>query len=280
MNFDGENRRGKGLGIAASTPDFGIFVGHRLPSQESSPLGNVEVQETHAGIGFAVGPNLSFGIAAITARADWEGFGTHGTHASAWSLSFGARARLSKRWVLGVSARPSMPIQSPGGTNYWSLVEIPSRLSASATWLTNTPFKIHFGFSGFGAQDETVALAEPTRPTARVFSIQPRLGIEYTAYKDDLTQFDLYAGSYWEPARIEGLSTRTHFTGGAGLKVWAGRASIAFDRAEGYSNFIAGIGVDVLDLAVKIKLIPIPDSIRESKTNPKPKPFEAPPVEE
>jgi hypothetical protein len=149
-----------------------------------------------------------------------------------------------------------MPIQGPGGNAYWSLVEIPSRFSASATWLTNTPFKVHFGFSAFGAQDESVALADPNRPTARVFSIQPRLGIEYTVFKNDLTQFDLYAGSYWEPARIEGLSTRTHFTGGAGLKVWAGRASIAFDRAEGYSNFIAGIGIDVLDLAVKIKLIP------------------------
>jgi hypothetical protein len=280
MNFDGVNRRGKGLGIAASTPDFGIFVGHRMPSQESSSLGNVEVQETHAGLGVAIGPNLSLGIAAITARADWEGFGAPGTHASAWSLSFGARARLSKRWVLGVSARPSMPIQLPAGSSYWSLVEIPSRLSASATWLTNTPFKVHFGFSAFGAQNNAVALADPNRPTARVLSVQPRLGVEYTAYKNDLTQFDLYIGSYWEPARIEGLSARMHFTGGAGLKIWAGRASIAFDRAEGYSNFIAGIGIDVLDLAVKIKLIPIPESIREAKKNPQPKPFDAPVTEE
>lgn len=260
MNFDGRRRRGVGTGVVASSPRFGIFLGHRLPSQESSPEGTVEVQETHLGAAYGFGDRFSFGVAAVAARADWKGFEKPTTHASAWSAAFGGRFRLDERWMLGVAYRPGIPIQDPDDSSYRSRVEVPSRLVTAVTFAPDSPFKFHFGLSVYGSQKETVELADPSLATARVLSFQPRLGIEYAAYRKDHVHLDLYAGAYFEPARIDGLSTRTHLTGGASLKAWAGRASVAFDRASGYSNFIAGIGIDLLDLAVQVKLIPLPKS--------------------
>jgi len=257
---DGINRRAEGMGIAASSPRFGLFVGHRMPSQESSSQGKVEVQETHVGGGLPINEQLAVGAALIAARTDWQGFGQPNDHAAIWSVSFGARYRLSDRVQLGGSFRPSMPIQHQNDNSYRGLMEIPMRLMLGASYCFSEKLKLHSSLVLFGKQDDTVSLADPNRPAARTVSFQPRLGIEYEVFQEGITSLGAYAGTYLEPARIEGLSTRFHYTGGLGLKVWAGRASLAFDRANGYKNVIATIGIDILDLLVKVKVIPVPEN--------------------
>jgi hypothetical protein len=260
MNFDGERRQSGVLGVVGSSPGFGLFVGRRLPSQESALDGRVDVQETHAGAALPIGDRFTLGGALISARADWIGFGEAASHASAWSFAFGARMKASDALLLGVSYRPRISLQRPNHSDYRSLVEIPSRLLIGATFLTGTSFRFHVTTSIFGRDDDTVALNDPGRPAGRAISLQPRFGVEYMAYKNDPIQLDLYAGTYFEPGRIQGLSTRTHFTAGAGLKFLSGRASLAVDRASGYANTTAAVGIDVLDLIVKAGIIRDPKS--------------------
>lgn len=261
MNGDGVYRRSEGIGLAASSPRFGLFVGHRTPSQEFSLAGRVEVQETHLGGAFPIG-NLTVGAAVISARTDWTGFNQPQIHESAWSVSFGTRYRFSDRVQLGLSVRPSVPIQRRGDTSYRGLLEIPARIMLGGSIFITPEFQLHSAITIFGQQDDTVSLADPNRPAARSISTQPRLGLEYKIYEKGIVSLSSYAGTYLEPGRLDGVSTRFHYTGGAGLKVWAGRAAFAFDRASGYKNVIATVGIDVLDLLVKVKVIPVPESAR------------------
>ncbi|RYZ89970.1 MAG: hypothetical protein EOP04_05365 [Proteobacteria bacterium] len=257
MNGDGIYRRSEGSGLVASSRAFGLFVAHRLPSQEAARLGKTELQETHIGGGFPIG-RLVIGGALIFARADWQGFGLPNDKATNWSANFGLRYVFSENFRVGLAGRPTLPIQRKAHSDYKSIVEMPAHIMLGASYFVNRRTAAHFTLMVFGQQTDTVTLEDPTRPSARAVAFQPRLGGEYEVYQKGITTFSVYAGTYLEPARVEGMRSRFHRTGGAGLKVWAGRASFAIDRASGYKNMIATVGVDILDLLVKIKVIPVP----------------------
>jgi hypothetical protein len=68
----------------------------------------------------------------------------------------------------------------------------------------------------------------------------------------------VFAGSYLEMTRIDGTGNRLHVTSGIELHPWIVNFGAGADLSAGYSNYLVGIGVDIVKAMVKLDLIPTP----------------------
>ena len=265
MNSDGEFREGEGKGLLASSPRFGFFFGHRLPSQETDGSTTVEVQETHFGAAYRFSDHLIAGASVISARADWATTTTE--HASAWTAAFGA-TYIHERFRYALAFRPSVPITGVNQPDALRVVEIPWRLSVGASYALLSDVFLHGALITFGGQKGARQMASPNAPAADSFALQPRLGVEYRIVESDPWGLSVFAGGYVEPGRMEGYNARVHTTGGVSLGFLSARASIAIDRAPGYKNVLSYIGVDILDALIRLRAFPFLDKFKEPVTPP------------
>jgi hypothetical protein len=91
-------------------------------------------------------------------------------------------------------------------------------------------------------------------------TFQPRLGAAYVFADFKNVKGTAFGGTYFEWSRIDGESNRVHATGGLELKPWVFTAGIGTDLSAGYSNFILSVGVDLLQVLEKVKIVPTPYS--------------------
>ncbi len=263
MNSDGEYRRGEGKGILLSSPRFGLFLGHRLPSQETDGSTVVEVQETHLGSAYRFTDHIAIGVSVISARADWHT--VTDSHASAWTAAVGG-TYIHDRTRYAISFRPSMPITGDNQPDALKVVEIPWRLSFGVSHALSSDFFIHGALVTFGQQKGARQIAAPKAPAGDSYSLQPRLGVEYRLLEKDPWGLSFFGGTYVEPGRLQGYNARVHTTGGISFGFLSGRASIGVDRAPGYKNVLTYIGIDVLDALVRLRAFPFLDEFK----NPEP----------
>lgn len=260
MNSDGEFRRGEGQGILASSPRFGLFMGHRVPSEETGGSTTVEVKETHYGVAYRLNDHLSVGLSMINARGNW--YSPSPSHAATWNMGAGA-TYTQDRIRYALAFRPSMPITNSSQPEPIRVVEIPWRLSAGISYSALSDLLLHFTLVTYGGQKDARQMAPPYAEAANSASLQPRLGVEYRMVEKSPWALSFFGGSYIEPGRMQGYNARVHTTGGVALGFLSARASVAIDRAPQYKNVLAYIGIDVLDALVRLKAFPFLDKFKE-----------------
>jgi hypothetical protein len=259
MNGDGANRSVENVGVLGSSRKFGLYVGHREPSQESDLAGNqMSVQETSYGAAANLSKRLAVGAAYLNASATASGPLAEGiADQHGWGWMVGANLKHGD-FISSVAFRPKIQITNAALAPPMDRVELPWRLHLGSSLALSETWNLHGGLVVFGSQQDSIPLSAPGSTAGRSITLQPRLGLEWKMITEDFWALSSFIGTYSEPGRAENSNNRIHTTGGAALKLWAGRTSLALDRAPEYRNFQFNVGLDVLDLVRRLKIIPLP----------------------
>jgi hypothetical protein len=211
----------------------------------------------------ALGAQIRFGDftrSLGTASNPWNNWGAH---SYALGLTAGALYRLPYRLFLGAAL--SSPMHYSGGGSPPSFEELPGLSQPARSplkggiglgFIPNRIFRADFTLHFAGATPTSALLSDETRSVGESTTLEPRLGAAYIFGDFKSMRATAFGGSYLEPVRIEGTSTRLHGTGGVELKWSFLNFGLGFDVATGYRNLLATFGVDPIVVMKKLDLIP------------------------
>ncbi len=267
------------FGAVANPYPYGFSLGYwsptsegqryLLPSSGEEVLADVSVKEFRATVSRVFWDNrLSLGAGMILAQAikslSLSARNQNFTdHSFAVGANIGALLQLERRWLLGLSytlpmtfTATSGEVITPGIAQFFQTVRSPEVLGLGTAWIPSRIFKFGFSVLVIGRTPGTALLSDESKTVGRKVTFQPRLGMEYRLldYKD-LESF-VTAGTYYEPTRIEGSRSRTHFTGGFEINPWILNFGWGLDRADRFTNYIFSAGIDVIRLLRKIDVVP------------------------
>ncbi len=205
----------------------------------------------------AVGASLNLGQSATSLP---PGF-AHDSYAI--GATVGVSYRLPLRLILGAGL--TTPMSYAGSTEagqgapiagFFQPVNAPWHGGLGIGWLQNRFLRADFSLSIIGGSRGAALLGNNSAVFSSAVTVQPHLGVGYSFLDFKQLKANVFVGGYYEPSRVEGLSSRTHATAGMEISMWGGQLGAAIDRSSNYTNFILGIGVDVIDLMCDLRLLP------------------------
>ncbi len=211
----------------------------------------------------ALGAQLRFGDFSRTMGTASNPWLNWGAHSYSLGVTVGGLYRLPHRLFLGAAL--SSPMHYTGGGSPSAFDVLPGLTQPARSplkggigigFIPNRIFRADFTLHLAGATPTSALLSDESRSVGEVTTIEPRLGAAYILGDFKSMRATAFGGTYLEPARIEGTSSRLHGTGGAELKWSFMNFGVGFDLATGYRNLLATVGVDPIVVMKKLNLIP------------------------
>ncbi len=184
-----------------------------------------------------------------------------------WSYSPGGSVgllyQLPERWLIGLSY--NFPVTYPADTvtdptqnfpGFFQPVKTPYRLGAGVGWIPNRFFRLGCGLYLIGPSEGVALLSDDSHFVGINPTLQPRLGVEYTAAEYGEFELHINVGSYYEVSRVQDVVSRLHVTGGLEAKIWVVNLGWSLDESRRYENFIYSAGIDVIKVLRKLDLVP------------------------
>lgn len=268
------------LGVAVNAYPWGFSAGYVTTSSEGQPYslpgvpGEPNVTVSTREFEFAVARifwNNRFSLGASVNIGEGEEqidpFGSATSEAIGATL--GAMVRLPNHWVAGVSYTLPMlyPFTDPSGNRpapvlpgFYQPISAPGRFGVGSGWIPNRFVRFSMGLYFIGTTPGAALLSNDQTLVGSSFTMQPRAGAAYTFADYKELQGTVFAGNYLEMTRIEGTPTRVHMTAGIEIHPWIFTVGAAMDLAQGYSNYITGVGIDIFKGLEKLDIIPTPYS--------------------
>ncbi len=268
------------FGLAVNLYPWGFSFGSTLPSVEGQtyaldsapdvPLGPLvtirEFQLSAARVFFE--NKVAFGLSMIWGQAQnrltlVNSNSSVSTNASTLGAVLGTSIQITHHLLLGVSYRfpmhYSMNTQdnpTPSLPDLLQSIDSAQRAGFGLGWMPNRFFKADFSIFVVGRTDQVALLKDDSLKVGQSVSVQPRLGVAYTFLDYPELTSSIYAGTYFEPARIQDTPDRLHGTMGFNLNPWILTFGMGFDLSYKYHNYLFGIGIDVIRTMEKLDLIP------------------------
>lgn len=212
------------VGMAVPIGSYGVSLGYSEPFKSSSN----EIREWSFGLaGRFMEDRLGVGLLFAPTWDHAQGDFSEGVT----QLSVGAQWRFPHRILLGGRFSPRADGES---------FTIPSRAALGIGYIPNRSFRV-------GAAIKFANVSENP--------FQLHLGFAYNIWQTNMIRTNFFAGTYYE-------SDRGHITFGIDFMPWIFDVSVALDRASGYENTIASIGLDLGATAQFLgflpKTVPVP----------------------
>jgi len=185
-------------------------------------------------------------------------------------MTLGLLYQLEKRVFLGLRWTPATSYGVP--TDAANPPAIPGFLTQptyspwilgmGVGWIPNVNFRSGFSALLVGRTPQAALVSDQNRIVGEKMTVQPRIGIDYRWIDLSWLEGRLSAGSYYEMSRIADTNSRVHGTIGFEINPSIFNLGVALDRAPGYVNSTAGIGVDMVRIARVLEIIPKDSSRR------------------
>ena len=267
------------FGVALSPYPWGFSLGYSTPFSEgqfyrtaagTTALMELEIQEYRAAFArvfsdnrLAVGVSLGFGRATARFSPENDLFVWQNS-AYSFTPSLGAMYKLPNRVLLGISYRfpvrydGTIGAKTPGLGDFFQPFITPGRLGLGAGWIPNRFFRMDFSVFVIGSTPEAGFLSNQLRTVGSSITLQPRIGAAYDFLEFNEFRATAFAGSYYEPARIQDAPNRIHVTMGIETKPWIFTVGTGADFAWHYRNFLVTAGLDLIRTMQKLELVPVP----------------------
>lgn len=272
------------LGLAAAFYPWAVSFGYVTTSREGMPyrlLNSAEIptigittREYRLAVSrvlfsnrVSLGASLNLGQAEEQFEYELSSLPTASSIDHSVGATFGLLGQVSRHWLVGLSY--TLPIRyefaRPAGAGtpiagFYQPVVTPARAGLGAGWVPNRFFRTDISFFLVGRTGGAMLLRDDTTQVGEKVTLQPRAGAAYIFADFEEFRGTLFGGSYLEMSRIEGRPSRLHFTSGIEVKPWIFTLGFGLDFAPNYSNLLTGIGIDIIRVATKLKIIPKPYS--------------------
>ncbi len=195
---------------------------------------------------------LSLGIQAMTHTAILT---EENVHHGGESIGFGVGAiyRFPYRILLGGSFLSGTSVSLEDIKNP---VKIPWNAGLGLAFVPNHAFRVSVSLLTTAATPNSRLLLDESRSLGEDLTLQPRLGFSYRALDQERLKVTLTAGSYYDPARIEGVSSRFHATAGVSVAAWIFSLGVGVDTASGYLNRNVSAGLNLVRTLQWAELLP------------------------
>jgi len=265
---NGENKYSSnqwGLSVNPSPWGFGIL--HYTPSNEQFSDAKISVEEYRLAVAHTfLDDRLSLGISFGFAEGERQ-IGSLSYQSSGVDFEIGALYALPKHVMLGASFIPNNTIRAVGGApsspelpGFNQSIIAPSQTTLGVAWVPNRFFKAAFSLTYIDPIENVALLADESKIVGAFGVLEPRLGSSYILADFKNLKMECAVGTYFEPARIDGESSRLHATFGLDVNPWIINTGVGFDLAQNYQNVMFTIEVDIIRSAIALKLIP-PDPV-------------------
>lgn len=260
-------------GLAVNPPPWGFAVTSYSPTFESglyrSPASgrDVEAEVSVRELRFSASRmfsrnRLAFGVSFDLAKANREIGGENENRVSAgWKL--GMLYKLKRHFTLGATFSPQNTIDGnptasaqtdmPG---FSQAIVMPAVAAAGVGWTPNRFFQAGASLLFVAPTEDTALLADQNRAVGRYATFQPRVGGAYTFFQFEHFKGDVALGTYYEVSRVAGESNRIHGTASMDVNIHMFNTGIGIDHADGYRNFMVGIGIDVIRTLRALEIVP------------------------
>lgn len=176
--------------------------------------------------------------------------------------TLGASIQLPQHLLVGLSySLPmhyafSMQGPTPGISNYFQSIEVPSRIGLGLGWIPNRFFRADFSTFLIGPSPNAALLRDDSILVGQNYTFMPRLGVGYNFVDYGLIKATAYAGTYLEISRINNTPSRLHATFGLQANPWIFYVGGGFDISANYDNYLFSLGLDLVELMKKLDLVP------------------------
>ncbi len=173
------------------------------------------------------------------------------------AVSTGVMYRPNESWSVGLSYQPRVEFSmdtslnsQTGGVNWFRDIVIPAKTALGIAYREKR-FIYSLDLDYFEGLENTVYVGSELIPQFRrvQFDQEAKLvlhgGFEWNAISNRLWDLYLRMGTYNEPPRIKGNSSRQHLALGTELRYWILALSVAVDGAEDFTNLATGFGISL-----------------------------------
>jgi hypothetical protein len=270
------------IGVAATFYPWAVSLGYVTPSREGQPYSitgfpgqadvTVTTREFRLGVARVFADNrFSLGLSLNIGQGEEEIEFVNGgpdsvEHAYTLGATFGSMYRLPNHLLLGASY--TLPVtyhfDRPSGSNippvsgFYQSILVPERFALGLGWIPNRYARTDVSLFVVGRSPGAALLGDEQSPIGDHVSVQPRLGGAYIFADYKNVRGTLFAGTYYEMNRIDDAGSRLHATAGVEVQPWIFTLGFGMDVAEQYSNFIYSIGVDIVRVLMKGRIVPKP----------------------
>lgn len=191
-------------------------------------------------------------------------------------LEFGVMYQLPNRYFLSATLNTPMNYAanlsqaSTSVTDFFQAAYSPLRSSLGVGWLPNRLFHAGVALDIIGATPNASLMSNQSILIGNAASTIPKVGVTYSIAEYWGFKARISVGSYLEASRIQGQSTRAHFTTSIQLNPWIFYVGTGGDWASGYSNIIYATGIDTMKVLEILELTPPMGPKYESKFLPPP----------
>jgi hypothetical protein len=214
----------------------------------------------------SVGLSLNIGQGEEEIEPQFQSGPTSVDHVYRVGATFGGQYQLPNHFLLGASY--ALPVtysfsgagaasQLPG---FYQPIVVPERFAMGLGWIPNRNARMDFSVFAVGRSPNAALIRDDVTQIGTHDTFQPRLGAAYVFADFKNVKATAFGGTYFEWSRIDGESNRVHATGGLEVKPYVFTVGIGTDLSSGYSNFILSVGVDLLQVLERVKIVPTPYS--------------------
>ena len=260
-------------GLAVNPPPWGFAVSSYSPTLENgnyhslASARDVDAEVSVRELQFSVSRmffnnTASFGLTLDLAKANRQIGGENENRVSAgWKI--GGLYKLPKHLTLGATLSPQNTIDGnpmasaltdmPG---FSQAIVMPTIIGLGVGWTPNRFFQGGATLLYVAKTQNTALLRDENIAVGQYATLQPRLGLTYTFFQYEHWKGDVALGSYFEVSRVAGEINRLHETASMDVNIHMFNTGIGIDRANGYRNFMVGVGVDIIRTLRALDIVP------------------------
>jgi hypothetical protein len=260
-------------GLAVNPPPWGFAVTSFSPALENgayvSPVTGKtvhaevsvrELQFTAARMFF--NNTFALGLSLDLAKANRQ-IGDSNENTVAPGFKIGTLYKLQEHVTLGLSYSAQNTIRgNPSSANQVDMpgfsqdIIMPTVIGAGIGWTPNRFFQLGASVLYVAGTSDTALLADEARGVGQYATLQPRVGGTYTFFQFEHFKGDMALGTYYEVSRVAGERNRLHETGSVDVNIYMFNTGIGIDHANGYRNYMAGIGIDIIRTLRAFDIVP------------------------
>ncbi len=260
-------------GLAVNPPPWGFAITSFSPTLENgtyvSPVtgktvqAEVSVRELEISAGRMFLKNtFALGLSLDLAKANRQIGGANENTVST-GFKVGALYKLPRHLTLGLSYSSQNTIRgNPNSANQVDMpgfsqdIIMPTVIAAGIGWTPNRYFQLGASVLFVAGTPNTALLSDESRDVGQYATLQPRVGGTYTFFQFNHFKGDMALGTYYEVSRISSERNRLHGTGSVDVNIYMFNTGIGIDHANGYRNFVAGIGIDIIRALRALDIVP------------------------
>jgi len=260
-----------GLGVNPSPWGFGILYyspttengNYQSPTTHQNLDTTISLREVRFAVAHAYFENkLSLGMSLGVAKAVRE-LGPYAYNSIDVDVEVGALYRLQNHLILGASFIPQNTINASSDVyaqtdmpGFNQAIISPAQTTLGLGWEPNRFFKAGFSLTYISSIRNTALLADQNKVVGDTAVFEPRLGGNYVFAEYKYLKMEYALGTYFEPSRISGESSRMHGTMGFEVEPWFMNLGFGVDVANDYKNVLIAVSVDIVRAARVLDIIP------------------------